>query len=182
VSERLVPHPAEAAQPAVLALEAHVELGPAETLRFEYRLTGDLARLAIPRKAPSQRADRLWERTCFEAFVAAAGADGYYELNFSPSSEWAAYAFDAYRQGMRPLELAQPPRIEIVERANELRVTAAVEIGALSAAPWPRRVGLAAVVADLAGERGYYAVRHPREKPDFHDAASFTVLLDGSSR
>ena len=44
-------------------------------LTFEYSLTGELTRLAIPRRAPSARADKLWEHTCFEAFIApAAGA------------------------------------------------------------------------------------------------------------
>ncbi len=55
---------------AGLAVTASVELASANMLRFEYRLTGELAQLAIPRRAPSQRAERLWEHTCFEAFVA----------------------------------------------------------------------------------------------------------------
>ena len=42
--------------------------------------------------------------------------------------------------------------------------------------------GLTAVVEDRTGARAYYALEHAREKPDFHDAASFTVLLDGSTR
>jgi hypothetical protein len=178
----LAPHPGDAPQPAVHTLVARAECDRANVLRLEYRLTGDLARLAIPRRGLPQRAERLWEHTCFEAFVAAGAGTGYYELNFSPSTEWAAYELDGYRHGMRPLALAQPPLIAVAETANELRVTASVEIDALAAAPWPRRVGLTAVVVDRGGGRGYYALRHPRDKPDFHDAASFAVSLDWSAR
>ena len=96
--------------------------------------------------------------------------------------EWAAYAFDGYRQGMRPLALTQEPLIESVTNDDELRVTAAVELAAFAGAPWPWRIGLTAVVEDRAGGRAYFALEHPRAQPDFHDAAAFTVLLDGSAR
>jgi hypothetical protein len=178
----LVAHPGGAPQRAVRGIVARVALAAQNGLAFEYRLTGDLAQLAIPHRWRPQRTDRLWEHTCFEAFVARGAGAGYLELNFSPSTQWAAYAFDAYRQGMRPLELGSAPSVSVAKRADELVVTAALELGALPDAPWPWRVGLAAVVEDRAGERAYFALRHAGEKPDFHDAAGFTVLLDGSTR
>jgi hypothetical protein len=174
----LLAHGAGAA--AIRAVVARAELAGA-SLRFEYRLRGELAKLAIPSRTPPRRADRLWEHTCFEAFVAPAGGAGYFELNFSPSSEWAAYAFDGYRQGMRPLAVAQAPAILVVAKDDELHVTASVELAAFADAPWPWRIGLTAVVEDRAGGRAYFALGHPREQPDFHDAAAFTVLLDGSA-
>ena len=177
----LTPHPATAAPAAVRALTARAALDEGRAaVRFEYRLTGDLARLAIPARAVARRADRLWEQTCFEAFVAADG-DRYFELNFSPSTEWAAYGFDGYRQGVRPLPLDGAPSIRVDETPGELRVTADVELGAVAASPWPWRVGLTAVVEDRAGGRAYFALRHSREVPDFHDAAGFVVSLDGSA-
>jgi hypothetical protein len=166
---------------AVHAVAARAEL-IGSSLRFEYRLRGALAKLAIPRRVAPGRADRLWEHTCFEAFVAPAGSARYYEFNFSPSTEWAAYAFDGYRQGMRPLALAEAPAIVAATTDDELHVTAGVELAALADAPWPWRIGLTAVVEDLAGGRAYFALGHPREKPDFHDAAAFTVWLDGSAQ
>jgi hypothetical protein len=165
---------------AVRAVVARAELAGA-SLRFEYRLQGELAQLAIPRRTPPRRVDRLWEHTCFEAFVAPAGSARYFELNFSPATEWAAYAFDGYRQGMRPLAFAQAPAIVTAATDDELHVTAAVELAGFADAPWPWRIGLAAVVEDLAGGRAYFALGHPRTQPDFHDAAAFTVLLDGSA-
>jgi hypothetical protein len=175
----LVPHKSGATQACTVL--ARVELLPG-AVRFEYRLAGATSQVAIPRRAAPRRAGRLWEHTCFEAFIAPASRAGYCELNFSPSTEWAAYAFDGYREGMRELRLSAPPAIAVAETADELRVTAALELGALGDAPWPWRIGLTAVVEDPAGEREYFALRHPREKPDFHDAAAFTVVLDGSAR
>jgi hypothetical protein len=176
----LKPHPGVAPLAAVHAVAARVGV-MGTLLRLEYRLRGDLAQLAIAPRAKAHRADRLWEHTCFEAFVAAESGSGYCELNFAPSTAWAAYAFDGYRQGMRPLELGAPS-IEVAAAGNELSVTAGVELAALAAAPWPPRVGLTAVVEDREGRRGYFALHHPRDTPDFHDAAGFAVLLDGSAR
>jgi hypothetical protein len=175
----LIPHPQNARSAIVTA---RVGLEHPTRLIIEYSLTGDLEELVIPRRTASGRAERLWEHTCFEAFVAPASGASYCELNFAPSTEWAAYAFDGYRRGMRPLELAQSPTVEVGRSANELRVTADIELGHLADASWPWRIGLSAVVEDRAGGRAYYALEHPHEKPDFHDAAAFTVLLDGSAR
>jgi hypothetical protein len=178
----LVPYGGGAAR-AVLAVAARAELdGRRRTVRFGYRLTGDLSHVEIPRGGPSHRAERLWEHTCFEAFVAPASGGRYFELNFSPSTQWAAYAFDAYRHGMRDLALVQAPSITVTATANELDVTAVVELAAFPEAPWPWRIGLTAVVEDRAGGRAYFALRHAREKPDFHDVAGFTAWLDGSAR
>jgi hypothetical protein len=181
MEHRLVPHPRGAPLGAPFDVFARAELIGAGTVRFEYRLTGDVAKVAIPARQPSRHADRLWERTCFEAFVASSREPGYCELNFSPSTQWAAYEFDGHRLGMRALVLA-PPAVAVEQTARELRVTATVELGGLAAAPWPRRVGLTAVIQEQGGGRGYFALRHPREKPDFHDAEGFAVLLDGSAR
>ena len=43
--------------------------------------------------------DDLWQHTCFELFIGAKNDAEYYEFNFSPSGEWAAYEFRNYRDG-----------------------------------------------------------------------------------
>lgn len=177
----LIPHP-QALPAARLELRANAEvhvLGPSLTLR--YRLRGALGELAIPPRVAAQRADGLWERTCFEAFVAAPEGEGYLELNFSPSTEWAAYAFERYRHGMRPLALARPPVITVAGDTQELRVTVSADLTGVTEPRWPWRVALCAVVADAAGGRSYWALRHTRPKPDFHDAAGFALSLDGGA-
>ncbi|HVJ30943.1 MAG TPA: hypothetical protein VNA66_11595, partial [Gammaproteobacteria bacterium] len=64
----LIPHPHGAALSATIT--ARVALGRATRLELEYSVTGHLAQLAIPGRVSAGRADRLWEHTCFEAFVA----------------------------------------------------------------------------------------------------------------
>jgi hypothetical protein len=177
---KLVPHPDGEAPRAAVKVTASVELLSGSTVRFAYKLSGDLENVAVPPRAPAARADRLWEHTCFEAFVAERSGS-YHELNFSPSTQWAAYSFAAYRSGMRALELA-PPAIVVEHAGGELRVTASADLGALAAAPWPWRVGLAAVIEGRSGRRGYFALRHTRARPDFHDADCFIALLGGSAR
>jgi hypothetical protein len=39
------------------------------------------------------------------------------------------------------------------------------------------RLGLTAVVEDHSGRMSYWALRHPAEKPDFHDAGGFVARL-----
>jgi hypothetical protein len=81
-----------------------------------------------PAKAP-ERTDGLWETTCFELFLLYSDG-GYIEFNFSPSGQWAAYRFDSYREGRRPLDVARP-RITTADPAQFAASMAAhlVEIG-----------------------------------------------------
>jgi hypothetical protein len=175
----LICHPANALR-ARLELSAEIELAAGPRVLLRYRLRGELEQVAIPARAPSQRADGLWRRTCFEAFIGSEGRAHYVELNVSPSMEWAAYAFAGPRIGMQPLPLPQAPVIEVVESASELHVTADVDLSGVGDAPWPWRAGLCAVIADRAGDLSYWAMRHPAAKPDFHDAAGFSWRLEGS--
>ena len=67
--------------------------------------------LTLPGAATPARVDGLWQRTCFELFLLDADDGSYREFNFSPSGEWAAYAFEGYRDGMRALEVGGGPWI-----------------------------------------------------------------------
>jgi hypothetical protein len=178
----LVPYEGAMAPPGI-AVSASVTLVAPAVLRLDYRLIGDLARVLVPPAAAGARTDRLWERTCFEAFVGEGAGEHYVELNFSPSTEWAAYSFDGYRRGMRALDLEHPPAIAVERGPRSLVVTASVDLAAPGDAGWrPRRVGLTAIVAGVSGQVSHWALAHPREKPDFHDAAGWTLTLEGMAR
>ena len=75
-----------------------------DLLVFQYVLRADMARVRVPQPDTPERADGLWKHTCFEAFISASGLSGYYELNFSPSGQWAIYSFDRYRTACRQLK------------------------------------------------------------------------------
>ena len=92
-SAALQRHP-DAACDALRGIEARVMRNPdGRGLRVEYVLAGEIERLRIPALRPARAAERLWQHTCCEIFVARRGATGYREFNLSPSGEWAAYDF-----------------------------------------------------------------------------------------
>lgn len=137
---------------------------------MRYRIEGAIDRLRIPAPAARQRGERLWEHTCCELFFAQEGAVAYREFNFSPSGEWAAYAFERYRAG-GALPAADP---DIVVR----RAPGRLELEARVAAPAQRLcVGLCAVIEAEDGALSYWALRHPSGKPDFHRAEAFALGL-----
>ncbi|MEY3786902.1 MAG: hypothetical protein RLZ75_1109, partial [Pseudomonadota bacterium] len=84
------------------------------TLRLSYKLTGDLTQIRVPKAQNSNAVDGLWQHTCFELFIAVEGEANYHEFNFSPSGQWAAYAFSDYRV-ISEWTLNQKPTITFVQ-------------------------------------------------------------------
>ncbi|MBV8306172.1 MAG: DOMON-like domain-containing protein [Gammaproteobacteria bacterium] len=160
-----------------IAVDARLTAGGSLSCRYELR--ADMARVRVPPAGAGRRADELWRHTCFEAFVGATGTDAYYEFNFSPARDWAAYRFAAYRTGMTPAVLAAAPELQVRGDAGGLEVVASVQLGPLSLAAGAAalRVALAAVIEDADGGLGYWALRHPPGRADFHHPESFTLEL-----
>ncbi len=127
--------------------------------------------VAMPPDRASLRADGLWKTTCFEIFVLGEG-DGYAEFNLSPSTEWAAYEFDACRLGMRNAEADIAVRVERLH--SIMNVVATIRWDGWSHA---RRLGLSAVIEATDGTISYWALAHPSDKPDFHHPDSFVLEL-----
>jgi hypothetical protein len=69
----------------------------------------------------ASRTDELWKQTCFEAFVGSPAEESYFEFNFSPSTQWAAYGFDSYRAGMRDVDI-EAPTIHFDREHGEMHV------------------------------------------------------------
>ncbi len=177
----LLRHPATPA-PVVRTLEARAMFQTDGTLALAFRLWGDIARLRIPEELAPERTDLLWEHTCFEAFIGVRGETAYREFNFSPSGQWASYAFADYRQPGADLAEIEPPRITTRRFAGRLELDAILPARALppnaGRAPW--EIGLCAVVesADTVdGSHSYWALHHPVPHPDFHHRAAFTLKL-----
>src|SRR5574341_1811973 len=97
-SAALQHHPATPC-PALRGIAVSVERNPQGVLRVAFTLEGEIDRLRIPPARTPRAGERLWEHTCCEAFVARHGRAGYREFNLSPCGEWAAYAFERYREG-----------------------------------------------------------------------------------
>jgi len=178
----LLPHPAArgAVSDLVEELAVTVEHLPGDKLILAYRLTGELSALRFPDPRPPARTDGLWRHSCFEAFIGRAGSTEYWEYNFSPSGNWAAYHFGAYREGMAPLMKGAPPAIRVSAGEDTLALDVTVDLAWLSrsAADVGLKLGLTAVIEDKARVLTYWALKHPTEKPDFHHADGFVIALD----
>lgn len=183
-------HPSSPARPALdVAASAHT-LGRARAV-FRYRVAGDVRGIRIPRSGAARRTDGLWRHTCFEAFLRPAGDERYLELNFSPSTAWAAYAFAGYRCRLEPPPALEPPtiRCRAGESTFELEATVRLggwvgrqgELGSSAAIDLDSAVGLATVIEDVDGCLSYWALAHPRATPDFHAAEGWTGRLAAAS-
>lgn len=148
-----------------------------DALILRYRLAGELSKLRIPAPAMPQRADNLWQHTCFEAFIRANREVSYYELNFSPSRQWAVYVFKGYRDRSRCDDEAWEPEITVRCEPRNLELEAAVPLNRLPliSAAASLRIGLSTVVEAGDGQLSYWAIKHPGDRPDFHHSDSFAL-------
>jgi hypothetical protein len=161
----------------------HIEVAVARLspsrLIVHYFVFGRIRDLRVPPVTTSTRADELWQQTCFEAFVAPRPSDAYYEFNFSPSTQWAAYRFNAYRTDMTAAHEVRAPRIEVQSSSTLYELRASLDLngtpGLPSHAAW--RLGLAVVTETTRGEKSHWALAHPRSKADFHHPDCFAHEL-----
>ena len=191
--ERWTPQPRDAIESnAVIALSPHrstpadawhvsalAERTDDDELRLRYVLNGALDGMRLPPPGTLCRGDRLWEHTCAEAFIAAEGTSAYVELNVSPSREWAAYAFTAYRDGAPLAASRLEPRIVVRRERDTLALDVLVALADLSCSYRDAilRIGLSAVVEATDGRLSYWALHHPSAQPDFHHPDAFTLRL-----
>ena len=162
---------------AITQIEVELARPQAGALLLSYRVPGAIGDLRISPIVAPARADQLWRHTCFEAFVRrAVSGEAYYEFNFAPSTQWAAYAFDGYRSGMRVAAEIGAPRIEVGFAPECYTLQVLLDFDQpWSASSW--RLGLSAVIEEADGRKSYWALAHPPGKPDFHHSDCFAVEL-----
>ena len=171
----LRPHPNTPCE-SVSGLETEAVRRENGQLALSYVLTGAISRLYAPPRAQPRRTDELWRRTCFEAFVRSEGAAGYIELNLSPSTEWAAYRFTGYREGMAPAPIAAP-RIDLSQAGGSLELAVQLNLAGLNLPTGACWLALSAVIEETTGGKSYWALAHPPGRPDFHHRSSFACEL-----
>jgi hypothetical protein len=174
----LTPHPRNVGQ-FVDTIEAKLACDESQRLKLVYRINGAPNRLQVLAPRPPRRADGLWQHTCFEAFIKASASSNYYEFNFSPSGEWAAYSFRSYRDGGRFDDDSMNPAISVNIKDDCLLLNAAISLDRLPAIRSATRllIGLSAVIEASDGSLSYWALRHPSGGPDFHHPDSFALEL-----
>jgi len=162
----------------VRTVHVEVEPQPQGALHISYELAGDLAQIRIPAPQLPAAVDGLWEHTCFEVFVAVEGKTSYHEFNFSPSGQWAAYAFSDYRV-RSAWTVNQTPIVSFVQDSGHLLLEAVIAADDLpqNIAGKPLQLGLSAVIEANDGSCSYWALHHPEARPDFHHRAGFILLF-----
>jgi hypothetical protein len=164
---------------AAAGIDVDVERPRAGLLRLGYEVSGAVGDLFLPEKTAPVRSVELWRRTCFEAFVGAGPGGAYVELNFAPSTQWAAYGFSGYRAEMRIAREIDQPAIEVRRTSERFDLRVSIDLGPVADLPgdadW--RIGLAAVIEETNGGKSYWALAHPPGAPDFHHAHGFAYEL-----
>lgn len=178
ITVALCPH---ATGPATSARSVRLSARTLEdgSFAFAFRLEGEVSGLRIPAPRQPSAADDLWKHTCFEVFVGVPGETAYHEFNFSPSGQWAAYAFSAYRERDHATELRIAPQIVFQQSPDGLGLDAVLPPSALPAcepgASLP--VGVSAVLETSDGGLSYWALHHAAPVPDFHIRESFAMAM-----
>ena len=175
----LTRHPSTRAE-TVRAIQVLVRRSSSAELRMTFRLDGDIPQIRIPSPGVTRLGTELWRHTCFEAFIALEGQPSYHEFNFAPSGEWCVYALSSYRNGSPVADEAMRPHIAMHSTDSRLELDAIVRLDSLSAIH-PRAVlliGLSAVIEASDGALSYWALCHPADKPDFHDADGFALIVE----
>jgi hypothetical protein len=163
----------------VRGIQVFVRRSARAELQVTFRLDGDIPRISVHAPGVPRINTQLWRHTCFEVFISVEGQPAYHEFNFAPSGEWAIYAFTGYREGGPLTNEMLRPEIAVRSTDNRLELDALVWLDLLSANYTQASlcVGLSAVIEANDGF-SYWALRHPLDKPDFHDADGFALLLE----
>lgn len=159
----------------------HVRVGRVgnEALMLTFTLTGDIACLRVPPLRSPRQADRLWQHTCCEAFLAVRDTPVYYEFNFAPSSEWTVYAFHGYRERVPLAAEELAPAVTVRSGADRLELDAVLRLDRLPliVSDARLRLALSTVVEETDGRLSYWALKHAPGKPDFHHPEAFALEL-----
>ena len=178
MGRKLVLHPDSHAGDVTAVSAAAARVDP-DRLELRYSVVGAIANLIIPPITSLRRIDNLWRTTCFEAFIAPSSAGPYYEINLSPSTEWAAYRFSGYREGMSVASEIEAPAFEIDAAVSRFDLTATFDFSRFSilkpGGDW--RVGLSAIIEDRGGRKSWWALAHGPSDPDFHRFDCFVYEL-----
>lgn len=163
----------------VKSLQVMVESKADGGLQLRYELIGDLSKMRIPLWQEPSEVEGLWNHTCFEAFVAVEGEAGYQEYNFSPSGQWAAFAFAGYRKCIGWSTGEVPEIVTVRDKDGYLKLVANIAASELpnNSHGRPLQLGLTAVIESRGGDLSYWALVHPSDRPDFHHRGGFACIL-----
>jgi hypothetical protein len=139
-------------------------------LYVDVNIDGDLGDLSFMGAESSLREKKegLWNHTCFEIFVKDSSSTRYLEWNFAPSGDWWCMMFSDYRQRMEVDSKLSPQSLHW-KRSEGLTGSFVIPFVFDNI-----KIGICCVV-ETEKEKTYWALKHSKNKPDFHD--SFELFL-----
>ena len=151
-----------------------------QLLQVQFMLRGPIEQLILPQASSTpEQQEGLYHHTCFEIFVHS--EPSYLEWNFSPSGNWAQFAFDSYRVRSHSTVTSDTNSSSWnwnLASNNEIGLTLEIPKASLNHLnPLNRRIGLSAVLELKQGGLNYWALKHYGTQPDFHDPRGFTIAL-----
>jgi len=183
---KLIPFAGRAYPDILVESVMHKKEGTSKlSFMLEYHLEGDLTCIFLPKlKRNPKLKDRLWEHTCFEAFLAWGDHPSYWEVNLSPSGDWNTIYFERYRV-QKKVDAVSSVEFQVLKNSKtQFQCLAEVDIPltleenvshSLDSSPlW---VSLTAVIEEKNQTLSYWANHHEGNDPDFHLRKSFNLLL-----
>jgi hypothetical protein len=145
-------------------------------LSIEYQLFGDLNAISIaPPANPPSRQFHLWEATCFEFFIGIPGDRNYWEFNLSPSGDWAVFALDDYRQGLRDELAFRSLPFKVDRYPNYITLNLELDLSELILSEQDIEMSVTTVIKSSQDELSYWAINHSDKEADFHLRDSFII-------
>jgi hypothetical protein len=141
---------------------------------LSFELTGKATNdiLIQPRSTKSARKNDLWKETCFECFFGVGNSKQYFEFNGSTTGDWALYAFDDYRNGMKDVPMVVEPSLQKLEKEDG-KISVVWNIPYFTDSIIQSASVTAVIKNATNSEVGYWALKHAGEKADFHLRESF---------
>ncbi|MEO0706437.1 MAG: hypothetical protein AAF050_12345, partial [Cyanobacteria bacterium J06649_5] len=149
-----------------VTITGHV-LREGPSLTIDYLISGNWKKVVIaesnlgnsaendtgPNDTRPKRRDLLWEKTCFEFFLAQGTTHDqqqpYWEFNMAPSGDWNVFALDNYRQGLREETAIANLPFAVHSAPDGLRLSVTLNIAKLitsEASTAPLQLGVSMVV------------------------------------
>lgn len=163
-------------------VQAEVRVFPAK-VAISYSVQGPEPLLLPPVAEVPQFKKDLWQHTCFEFFVRPSSMKNYLEFNFSPSGNWAVFAFSSYRTALESFDpTGMVVGVQQTPSAKGVHVEATIDRTALNQhfqqdKIWEFRCSVTAVLENRDQKLTYWALTHGKIKPDFHLPETFILPL-----
>lgn len=128
-------------------------------------------RILFSQSLKNGRFDKLWQKTCFEAFIKQKNSPKYFEINISNTRAWNVYEFQSYRAPQPPSPFNGVEKINFNQTNNQISADiffSGVDFTQVNAS-------LCAVLVLKDGRTTFWSTKHVDSQPNFHHQDSFSL-------